>query len=156
MSRSFIIICVPADQLPESWWFNFLEDFCGQITILFFLSLLCMTTIILVSCITLLNIQGYYMATIVRSLWLVAKWALFLCNDRALCTSCSRHIQRTLKWRSMLWSIDRCQKGYPLTSVTWLYHRLKCTTCWGDLFFFKLSAHHLLILLIAVSITSGV
>ena len=26
----------------------------------------------------------YYMATIVRQLWLAAEWALFSCNDRAL------------------------------------------------------------------------
>ena len=28
----------------------------------------------------------------------------------------------------MLWSIDSCQKGYPLTIVTWLYRGLECTT----------------------------
>ena len=32
-------------------------------------------------------------------------------------------------------------KGYPLTSVTWLYRGLKCTTHWGD--FLKLSAGRL-------------
>ena len=31
--------------------------------------------------------------------------------------------------------IGSCQKGYPLTSVTWLYHRFRCTTHWGDIFF---------------------
>ena len=34
----------------------------------------------------------------------------------------------------MLWSIDSCQNRYPLTSVTWLYRGLKCTTHWGEVF----------------------
>ena len=37
----------------------------------------------------------------------------------------------------MLWSIDSCQKGYPLTSVTWLYRssvQLTEVTC-----FFKVN-----------------
>ena len=46
----------------------------------------------------------------------------------------------------MLWSIDSSQKGYPLTSVTWLYRRPKCTTDWNDEFL-KLSADHLLLLI---------
>ena len=36
----------------------------------------------------------------------------------------------TWYWSSMLCSIDSC-----LTSVTWLYHGLKYTTHWGDVFF---------------------
>ena len=37
----------------------------------------------------------------------------------------------------MLWSIDSCQKGSPLTSVTCLYHGLKCTTRWDVTCFLK-------------------
>ena len=40
----------------------------------------------------------------------------------------------TYLWTPMLWSIDSCQKNYPLTSVTWLYYGIKCTTHWGDAF----------------------
>ena len=29
-------------------------------------------------------------------------------------------------WTSMLWSIDSCHTGYPLTSITWAYRRLRC------------------------------
>ena len=36
---------------------------------------------------------------------------------------------------STLWSIDSCQKWYPLTGITWLYWRLRYTTHWGDIFF---------------------
>ena len=39
-------------------------------------------------------------------------------------------------WTSMVWSIESCQKGYLLISVTWLYHGLKCTIHWGDAGFF--------------------
>ena len=68
----------------------------------------------LVSCITLLNIRGYYMATIVRALWLVAKWALFLCNDRALFTSCSRYIQRTFDSEDPCYGqLTAVKKGIP-------------------------------------------
>ena len=46
----------------------------------------------------------------------------------------------------MLWSIDSCQKRYPLTSVTWLYRELKCTTHRGDVFV-KVIRWHLLVLI---------
>ena len=35
----------------------------------------------------------------------------------------------------MLWSIDSCQKGYPLTSITWPYSRLRCHPHRGQVFF---------------------
>ena len=84
----------------------------------------------------------YYMATIVCALWLAAKRALFSFNDWALLARCSRHIQSVFNLIVDIlmdfhvdWSIDSCQKGCPLTSVTWLYWGLKCTTYWGDVFF---------------------
>ena len=42
----------------------------------------------------------------------------------------------------MLWSIDSCQKGYLLTSITWLYHGLKCRPVEVE-YFLKLSADKL-------------
>ena len=53
----------------------------------------------------------------------------------------------TSLWTSMLRSIGRCQKGHPLTSVTWLKRSFKWTTRWCDVFFFKLSADLLLVLI---------
>ena len=42
----------------------------------------------------------------------------------------------------MLWSIDSCQTGYPLTSVTWPYRGLKCRPIEVE-YFLKLSADKL-------------
>ena len=82
------------------------------------------------------------MATIVCALWLAAKRALFSFNGWALLARCSRHIQSVFNLIVDIlmdfhvdWSIDSCQKGCPLTSVTWLYWGLKCTTHWGDVSF---------------------
>ena len=49
-----------------------------------------------------------------------------------------------------LWLADklaRFSQRYPLTSVTWLYRWLSCTTRRGDMFFFKLFADQLLFLI---------
>ena len=57
----------------------------------------------------------YYMATMVSALRL----AVFLNNDQASLAMCPKHVQTVFNlWASMLWSIDSCQKGYLLTSVT--------------------------------------
>ena len=45
-------------------------------------------------------------------------------------------------WTSMLWSIDSCQNRYQLTSVTWLYCGLRCTTRLVDVFFSSLVTSH--------------
>ena len=46
-------------------------------------------------------------------------------------------------WTSMLWSIDSCHTGYPLTSITWAYRRLRCRPI-EIKYFLKLSADKLL------------
>ena len=40
----------------------------------------------------------------------------------------------TWYWTSILWSSDRWQKGYPLTSVTWQYRSLRYRTHGVDVF----------------------
>ena len=47
-------------------------------------------------------------------------------------------------WTSILWSIDSCHTGYPLTSITWAYRRLRCRPI-EIKYFFKLSADKLLV-----------
>ena len=76
------------------------------------------------------------------ALWLAAKQALFSCNDQALPTRCPRHIQSVLNLIDLDILMDihvmvnwQLSKRYLLTSVTWLYCQLKCTTHWGDVFF---------------------
>ena len=49
-------------------------NICRKLFLLIFMMLLARVFIILI----------YYMATIVRALWLAAEWALFSCNDPAL------------------------------------------------------------------------
>ena len=44
----------------------------------------------------------------------------------------------------MLWSIDSCQTGYPLTSITWPYRRLRCPPIEVE-YFLKLSVEQLLV-----------
>ena len=91
----------------------------------------------------IINIIAEYMATIVCALPLAAKRALFSCIDQPLLARCRRHIQSVfnlivdilMKNPCYGQLIDSCQKGYPLTSVTWLYGGLKCTTHWGYVFF---------------------
>ena len=84
-------------------------------------------------------------ATIVRALWLVAKWALFLCNDWALFASCSRHIQRTFDGEDPCYGqLTAVKKGIP-----WLVSHNHITGSSVQLaeviFFFKLCTHQLLI-----------
>ena len=42
---------------------------------------------------------------------------------------------KTSSWTSMLWTINCCQEGYPLTSVTWLHRGLRFTTHGSDVIF---------------------
>ena len=95
----------------------------------------------------------YYLATIVCALSLAAKRALFSFNDWALLARCSRHIQSVFNLIVDIlmdfhvdWSIDSCQKGCPLTSVTCCIGgssvQLIEVTC-----FLKLSTDQLLVLI---------
>ena len=71
----------------------------------------------------------YDMATVVCMLVLqTAKRALLTYNDVAFQATCRCpwHIQYL--YGQCYGQIDSCQKGYPLTIVTWLYPGLKCTT----------------------------
>ena len=45
---------------------------------------------------------------------------------------------------SMLWSVDSCQNGYPLTSIAWPYGKLRCRPIEVE-YFLKLSADKLLV-----------
>ena len=91
---------------------------------------------------------NYYMATMVRAFWLAAKLAKVSCNDRALFATCLRHIQCLFNLIVGIHVMSNWQlsKSYPLTSVTWLYRGLKCTSNWGGVFF-KLSTDQLLVLI---------
>ena len=79
------------------------------------------------------------MTTIVCALWLVAKPGRFSCNNQVLLATCScpKYVKSVFNLivdiHAMVnWQLSK--KGL-LTSVTWLYHGLKCTTHWGDVFF---------------------
>ena len=87
-------------------------------------------------------------ATTVRALWLATKRVRFCCNDLALLAGCPGHGQSVFNFIVDIQprSVGSCQKRYPLTSVTWLYRGLKCTTPWDDVFL-KLSAEHFLVLI---------
>ena len=65
--------------------------------------------------------RAYHMTTTERALWL----AVFLSGNDQPCVQGIYNLCLTWKWTSlwtsMLWSNDSCQKGNPLTSVTWLY-----------------------------------
>ena len=76
-------------------------------------------------------------ATTVRALWLATKRVRFCCNDLALLAGCPGHGQSVFNFIVDIQprSVGSCQKRYPLTSVTWLYRGLKCTTPWDDVFF---------------------
>ena len=79
----------------------------------------------------------FIMATTVRALWLATKRVRFCCNDLALLAGCPGHGQSMFNFIVDIQprSFGSCQKRYPLTSVTWLYRGLKCTTHWDDVFF---------------------
>ena len=89
--------------------------------------------------------------------WLKKKSLILwqICIPWASLARSPRHIQSVLTWwwtslwTSMLWSIDSCQKGYPLINVIWLFcwQQFECTTHWRDVFFLKLSADQLLVLI---------
>ena len=87
-------------------------------------------------------------ATTVRALWLVTKRVRFCCNDLALLAGCPGHGQSVFNFIVDIQprSVGSCQKRYPLTSVTWLYRELKCTTHRGDVFV-KVIRRHLLVLI---------
>ena len=75
-----------------------------------------------------------YMATIKYA---CSDW-LFSFNYQALLARCPRHIQFVFNLMvdiHVMVKFDSCPKGYPLKSVTWLYHKLKCTTHWRAGFF---------------------
>ena len=100
-----------------------------------------------------------YISTIECMLWLAAERARFPCNDWALLARCPRHRQSVFNLivgiRACYGQLTAVKKGYPVISVTWLYHRLKCTTHWGGIFF-KLSANQVLVLIDRRLNTSGV
>ena len=79
-----------------------------------------------------------------HSNWLVKLFSLTWENNRHFATAFLARIV------CALWLADkraRFSKRYPLTSATWLYRWLQCTTRRGDMFFFKLSADQLLFLI---------
>ena len=91
-------------------------------------------------------VQGYYyIATIVRALWLAAKRTLFSCNDRASLAMCPRHIQSVSNLIVDILMDIHVMVNYELSKrvsavqCPWVYRGCKCTTHWGDVFL-KLSA----------------
>ena len=88
-------------------------------------------------------------ATTVRALWLATKRVRFCCNDLALLAGCPGHGQSVFNFIVDIQprSVGSCQKRYPLTSVTWLYRGLKCTTPWDDVFFKVIRWTFLLVLI---------
>ena len=91
------------------------------------------------------NNKNYYVATIVRAVQLAAERAIFPFNDRALLALCPRHIQSVFDLIVDIHVMVNWQLS--LNKVTWLYRGLKCTTHWSDVFFQKLSADQLLVLI---------
>ena len=97
-----------------------------------------------------LIIPYYCMATIIRTLWLAAKWALLSCNDWALLARCPRHIQSVLNlivnilvmvnWQlSKRVSADQCHMTVPQAQV---YNSFRWCV------FLELSTNKLLVLIV--------
>ena len=89
------------------------------------------------------NMVHYYLATIVRALWLAAKGALFscICDDRALSHRCPKHIQSVFNLIVDLLMGIHIMANFELSkrvSADQCY-MLKWTTHLGDVFL-KLSA----------------
>ena len=65
-------------------------------------------------------------------IWKLSAGQLIVLQDRDQCSisyfvaSLGAKLIMHTYWTSMLWSIDSCHTGYPLTSITWAYRRLRC------------------------------